>query len=202
MSYPVAICVCSYGSAEWATLAERRALPSARLQQAAQLISLHDNEGTACWTRNAAAKAANADWLCFLDADDELGPGYLQALEPWYGQEVLLAPYVIYVRADGTRTAAHIPNAGNWPYTNDAVSGTLIRRQLFERLGGWRQEFWPWSDWELWLRAAAQGVGRIHVPEAVYVAHQSASGENARLSRSQGLRLHARVRHLYQDQFV
>ena len=136
-----------------------------------------------------------------MDADDELDPDYLRAMQPHLPDtNTLLAPYVIYSGKYG-RTPAHIPNEGNWPMSNDAVTGTLISRQLFERLGGWRQEFWPWPDWELWLRALDQGAEKRHVPGAIYIAHQHNDSANARLSVHAGQALHAKVKRLYPEQF-
>lgn len=198
----VAICVASYGAAAWADRAAAVAMPSARACKPQQLISLHDRQSDACTARNAAARAALADWLCFLDADDELDPEYLQALAPHLHRlNTLLVPYVVYASPAG-RTPAQIPNEGNWPMSNDAVTGTLISRKLFERVGGWRQEFWPWPDWELWLRCLHHGADKEHVPGAVYIAHRHNDSANATLSARAGQALHAKVRALYPEQFA
>lgn len=197
----MAIIIATWGAPEWATLALTRAVPSARAQAPQELITIHASNGQPADVRNAGAKAARADWLCFLDADDELAAGFIEAMEPYLKHTMLLAPYAQYVDPQGVRAPAAIPNAGNWPYMNDAVTGTLVPRDLFERVGGWRQEFWPWPDWELWLRCMAQGVQKVHIPDAVYIVHDTPASANKQLTKLEATRLHARVRQLYPEEF-
>lgn len=194
----VAVIVSTYGTDDWLALALNRALPSAQANRPQELIVKHASEGDACGVRNRAAEAARARWLCFLDADDELAPGYLEAMSAFYERKnLLLIPYVQTIDRRGIRSKAKIPNAGQWPNTNDAVTGTLIERKLFLRLGGFKQEFWPWPDWELWLRAVKAGAARLHVPKAVYVVYDRPGSENKLLTPEQGKALHARVKRLH-----
>lgn len=196
-----AIVVATYGDDTWRKLAAERAIPSAAATRPAQLINLHQPDGDASSARNAGAQAATADWLCFLDADDELDPGYLAAMEVYErNHDLLLAPYVSVCHR-GVRSTPAIPNAGQWPHTNDAVCGTLISRENFLRLGGFDQRFWPWTDWELWLRAIAAGASKIHVPDAVYIVYRRANSENTRITPQQGKDLHAEVMALYPELF-
>jgi len=198
----VAVVVATCGNDDWAELALKRAVPSVLPIGPDQLIVHHQAKANVCHSRNVAARAALTDWLLFLDADDELSPGYIDAMRSFMRMsepELLLAPYVIYVAPNGTRTAAHIPNAGHWPNMNDSVTATMIRRTTFERLGGWHQDYWPWSDWELWLRAEEHGVGRIHVPGAVYIAHQSPQGENSRIRQTEAQALWNKIKRLHQQ---
>jgi glycosyltransferase involved in cell wall biosynthesis len=196
------VIVGTYGARSWMELAAARAIPSAAAARPTQLIAVHDTLGNASSVRNAGARAASSNWLCFLDADDELDPDYLREMEKLAAHtSLLLAPYVSYV-SDGRRAAPQIPNAGQWPHSNDAVCGTLISRELFEALGGWRQEFWPWNDWELWLRAVNHGAIKLHVPKAVYYAHRRPNSENSRLQRNVALKLHSKVKALYPEVFA
>lgn len=198
----VAAIVATCGDDSWAELALTRAVPSVLPIGPDQLIVHHQAKANVCHSRNIAAMAATTDWLLFLDADDELAPGYIDAMRPFMkmgNTDCLLAPYVIYVSPEGVRTTPHIPNAGNWPEHNDSVTATMIRRTTFERLGGWHHTYWPWSDWELWLRAEAEGVKRLHVPGAVYVAHQTPGGENSKIKQRDARALHARVKKLHQQ---
>jgi glycosyltransferase involved in cell wall biosynthesis len=196
----VAVIVATCGDERWAKLALERAVPSVLPIGQDQLIVHHNSKYSVCHSRNIAQRAATADWLCFLDADDELAPGFLDAMRPWlHERELLLAPYVQYVSPEGVRAPPIIPNAGHWPDMNDSVTGTLIRRMTFKRLGGWHQDFWPWSDWELWLRAECAGVKRIHVPHAVYVAHQTPGSENSQIKQREANALHARVKKIHQQ---
>src|SRR5206468_3897244 len=73
---------------------------------------------------------------------------------------------------EGQRTRApHFPNGGgvlplcdvNW-----AVVGTLVPRQLFHDVGGFRPQDFPYEDWSLWLRCVIAGACLVPVPNAVY----------------------------------
>ena len=187
------------GRQKWAELALERAVPSALATQPDQMIVQHAPALDVCTSRNVAAQAAETDWLCFLDADDELDPGYLAAMRTHMRLDnVLLAPYVSYVHA-GTMQPPLIPNAGGWPDSNDAVTGTLIRSDCFDELGRWDHTYWPWSDWELWLRAAKAGVKRLHIPEAVYICHETLHGENLSTPLAERQALHRLVKTVHRQ---
>lgn len=74
------IIIATYGSPDWADLAGSHAFPSTEGQGAHQVIVDHDAEMYLDEIRNSAAEQATGDWLCFLDADDTLAPGYLEAM--------------------------------------------------------------------------------------------------------------------------
>lgn len=164
----VSVLACTYGDRSWATRAEE-ALRSVD-EPDVTAYGFHMDKGTLAEVRNHAAKTATTEWLCFLDADDRLAPGYLHAmagavLEPtWLS---LLVPSVQYVR-DGIEGVAEIPAWDrNLIDINCAVIGTLISRNLFLRLGGFR-EFPSLEDWDLWLRAIKLGARMHPVPSAIY----------------------------------
>jgi Glycosyl transferase family 2 len=113
--------------------------------------------------RNETAMKATGEWLCFLDADDELGPGYITAMaramvdqKPWS----LLVPAVQYVDIlheveiaageTGFITKSESPrvlNDGRPLYeVNRAVIGTLVPRELFLAVGGFRGDLTIWGE--------------------------------------------------------
>lgn len=184
----VEVMICAYGDPGWRELLYTRALPSVA-SNGVVARAVYEPDGTLAGVRNAAAEKSRADWLCFLDADDELASGYLTAMRHtahrwnlWRPEDVranplLLAPAVEYVLPDGTRSDPSIPNAGKWPDFNECVIGTLIPRWLFEEVGGFR-ELPSLEDYDLTLRCVKAGARIEHVPKAVYVAHVSPAGRN------------------------
>lgn len=175
----VAVCFATYGDPSWSRMAAENALPSALEAGFERIVFEHLEDGTLAEARNRAAwRAATSgpspEWLCFLDADDRLHPGFLDGMQRMHGvfsdiDEALYAPAVSYVTADGGRTPALIPNAGRWPQMNECVIGTLVRARLFEQVGGFHE--WPcYEDWDLWLRCVKAGARIVYVPEAVYLA--------------------------------
>lgn len=71
--------IATYGDDRWQEAAWSYAYPSVANVDA-EVIVRHDPNATLAEVRNAAAAHASGDWLCFLDADDQLGDGYLDAM--------------------------------------------------------------------------------------------------------------------------
>lgn len=164
----VSILVCAYGDVEW----RRRAkiVADSFAARDAEVLGFYDADGTLASVRNRAAGAASGDWLCFVDADDQLDPGYLPAMvRAMTGQPALLIPSVRYV-SPGHRGVPTHPGWGR-PVVevNAAVIGTLVPRQLFHKVGGFH-EYLLYEDWDLWLRCLTAGAKLVHVPDAVYIA--------------------------------
>lgn len=198
----IAVIIATYGDERWRDLALSRAHPSTAAQDAYEVILHHVDapRATLAAARNSAASAATADWLCFLDADDELAPGYLNAMRRAMlsvDSRALLIPRVQYVRGrnrDRPKFPAWRPGAdgeslqdGNW-----LVIGTLIQRQLFWEVGGFEE--WPmYEDWALWARAWKAGAQLVQVPDAVYIAHRQRGSRNV-AGENQKRRAHAMIR--------
>lgn len=186
------IIIATYGSITWADLAGSHAYPSTEGQGASQVIVDHDAEMFLDEIRNSAAEQATGDWLCFLDADDQLAPGYLDAMaavadlicacgEPCGCERtnVLLVPRVQYHREGAPVGAPFFPNRDH-PISdmNHCVIGTLIPRQLFEQVGGFGSEV-LYEDWALFLACIRAGAELVYVEDAIYNAHLHDEGRNS-----------------------
>lgn len=186
----VSILICTYGDPAWGELAWTRAYPSTVEQGAYEILVEHDAEMYLDEVRNMTAGRATGDWLCFLDADDELAPGYLAAMQnacPWEYPELLngwttappplLAPKVSYVRD----SVAEYPIFPNRNYQidemNHCVIGTLVHRRLFNEVGGFPAE--PiYEDWAFFLACLRAGSSIQYVDDAVYIAHHNENSRN------------------------
>lgn len=188
--YSVGIVVGTYGDDEWQ---QRGQATAEQLHEAfpdVPAISSHDT--SLAKARNAGAAVFSLGlrpwWLCFVDADDMLEPGYFDAMRRRMTERnyllpewsALLVPAVRYVQPDGTESAPSIPNGTpRRPLyeINRACIGSLIEARVFERLGGF-SELPMYEDWQLWLRACERGVQLLDVPDAVYRAHVRPSSRN------------------------
>ena len=179
----IAVLISTYGADEWKTLAAGRAFPSAEREQPDEIIVHHDPTGTAAGARNRAAQQSESDWLCFLDADDELGRGFIPAMRQSlrtlsrgpHAERVLFTPAVSYVlngRPQRPKFWPVVPlEQANW-----LVIGTMISRSLFQEVGGFHDYGDPpgsnaFEDWATWARCHKAGARIVKVPRAVYVAH-------------------------------
>lgn len=179
------VVVGTFGDPSWLDLATERAIPSARALGveviAAHRDTLHD-------ARNFGLACVETEWVCFLDADDELEPGYFDHMAR--GSCDLRAPSVRYVddrtafRPKMPRVAGHGHDcsADCLTYGNWLVIGTLAPTALVRSVGGFRD--FPWSeDWDLWVRCWKAGASIEAIPEAVYRAHVRADSRNRAPSR-------------------
>jgi hypothetical protein len=181
MGVGVTISVATYGDSCWIDLATRRAIPSA-LAQGVPVVYVHGL--TLHGARNAALEQVATEHVVFLDADDELRPGYCDALAA--GTADLRAPAVQYVTSGGRPQAPYVPRVaghqhdctadcltdGNW-----IVVGAMARTDLLRSVGGW--EAFEWSeDWALWARCWRAGATIETISDAVYVAHVNPASRN------------------------
>lgn len=201
---PLSVCIGTFGAERWKRLAQYRALVSVERQTVApvdcRLVhaeSLHE-------ARNRAAKEAAGEWLCFLDADDELDSHYLEAMARALegdGPDLrLLQPSTIGVYPDGRTDGApvlHPPK--NLHISNYLIIGTVVRRDQFLRVGGFA-DLISHEDWDLWLRCWIDGAVVVPVPDAIYRVHVSRNSRN-----SAGTAPHVKVineiRAKYRNQF-
>lgn len=181
----VTIVIGTFGRPSWRSLAQRRAIPSAE-QLGCPVIHVHGD--TLAEARNQGAAQATTEWLCFLDADDELDAGYLAAMAT--GTADLRGPAVRYVT--GSREKLQVWPAQDLRDGNYLVIGTLVRREMFHLAGGFHD--WElYEDWDLWQRCHLLGATIETVADAVYVAHVRRASRNRAPERAAKVRIRAAI---------
>ncbi len=143
--------------------------------------------------RNRAGYAARTEWLCFLDADDELDPGYIEAMLAGTGD--LRQPSTLGV-VNGVEDAAPvlIP-AKPLLEGNYIVIGAFVRKEIFESAGGFT-ELAAYEDWDLWIRCWLGGAVITTCPEAIYRVHVQPNSRN-QLDRDAAVRSYNFIRNRY-----
>lgn len=191
----VTVCCGTFGGHEWIDLARQRALPSARLQ-CARVIHVHAR--TLAEARNLALAEVETEFVIFLDADDELAPGYVETLLA--GSADLRVPSVSYV-AGGIPRKPYVPKVAGHDHDckaacmeagNYAVIGSLARTGLARAAGGFREEA-VYEDWSLWLRMYRAGATIETIPAAVYLAHVRPDSRNRGPSMETKNRVHREI---------
>ena len=175
----VTIVVSTFGDEKWEKLAEERALPSARSFGVPVIYNhgetLHD-------TRNQGLSQVETEYVCHLDADDELDSLFFEHISKYEGD--VRVPSIQYFpnKPVMPRLFGHPHRCGgvcllqgNW-----IVVGAVARTQLLKEVGGWK-DYPVYEDFDLWQRCWASGAIITPVPEAVYVAHSTAAGRNRSL---------------------
>lgn len=192
----ISILVASFGDQQWDLLARRRALPSTEGQAAHEVVRIHDPEATLAQVRNRCAEEASGTHLLFVDADDELQPRFCEEIAAAGAgtTRTLLTPSVQYVRGTTRKQAPKIwpemeITKGNW-----MIIGTVVPRDLFLRVGGFREYEWS-EDWALWAMCLEAGADVIKVPSAVYTAYVQMRSRNRNKPRATVLYWHERIGH-------
>jgi GT2 family glycosyltransferase len=189
----VTVAVATCGRPSWVDLARRRAIPSA---EALGVPVVHCHADTLHDARNGADAMVDTEWVCHLDADDELEAGYFDAITAATAD--VRAPSVRYVHAANSNAPAAMPHvaghthdcvadcltAGNW-----LVIGAVVRTEMVRDVGGWRDFDWS-EDWDMWLRCHLAGASFEAVPAAVYRAHVRPRSRNRAAARHVRLASH------------
>ena len=181
----VTVIITTWGTSDWEE-AGRRCQFETTLTCDARVFHLHrDEPDSAGAHRNAAVDEIDPpDWICFLDADDRLASGYIEAMfaEP-HRTNQLLTPAL----ALGDRKPHILEGRDIIKGNNPCPIGTLIHREAFELAG----RFWDeraWEDWSLFRRAVLVGAEIVFVPEAIYIATYDRRGRNSTVVNPQRLR--------------
>lgn len=198
----VTICIPTHGSNDWVQLAQRA------IKSAAPHPFIHYHGRDLTDARNTLLKRVQTEWVIYLDADDELTPGYVEAMSR--GVADVRGPIALYIDGAGRRfwqprVAGHrhdctvdcLPE-GNW-----LLIGAAVRTEMLREAGGWRD--FPWSeDWDTWLRCRALGATFQLVPDAIYQAHVRHDSRNRGAARKARLDAHLAIHRanfpeLYED---
>lgn len=186
----------TFGEQRWADLARERAIPSIEAE-GVPVIHHHgdvlDTYGASlAECRNEGARQTDAEHLLFLDADDEIRPGFFAAMARASGD--LRTPAVEYVR----------PGRGPakpmfWPEkdirdSNYLIVSTLIRAELFWRVGGFHA-FDLYEDWHLFASCIKAGAVVERIPDAICRVYIDPASKHRRGStRQEKARAHQEVR--------
>jgi len=171
----VGVVVGTFGDPEkWYPLAAR-AMASAEAAGADKLYHCHSD--TLQHARNIGAKMVGTEWLIFLDADDELDEGYIDAMLK--GEGDIRKPATIGVYPDGSEDDAPtmIPTR-DLNRANHIVIGAMCRAEIFWRVEGFR-DYPVLEDWDLWRRMCRAGAVVGEVSGAVYRVHVNPDSRNS-----------------------
>ena len=122
--------------------------------------------------RNAGVRHARGRFLCMVDADDLLEPGYLERSLVALSASPDMAFASHWLRAFGDEQWDWTPTDCTFPallHANTVNGAALMRREFFEQLGGFDETMTEGcEDWEFWIRAVAAGHRGTIIPEFLF----------------------------------
>lgn len=134
--------------------------------------------------RNAGVALSSGKFLCFLDADDVYLPSFLEAQHRFIVEHPDFDVYSCNVdewMPDGSRSPCGVRPAYDGVVEtrlddlierNRLTVLTVLRPDMFERLGGFRASLDRQEDYDLWVRAAVVGSRLLHNPETLALWRQ------------------------------
>jgi len=138
------------------------------------ILRLEHNKGVS-YARNQGIKKATAEWIAFLDSDDEWLPQKLQKQMEYANrcsQYLLIHCHEIWLKNGKVlnQKKYHKKQGGRIFIPSVRLccispSAALIKRSLFQELGLFREDFPVCEDYELWLRITSRyEVGFLDEP--------------------------------------
>ena len=141
---------------------------------------IHQANAGVASARNTAIERSRTEFVTFLDADDELDPEYLRMMDEFIGA---YPGYDIYhsnlriLAPDGSESlfsdCAVVTSFDLGDLLKECVIGigATMRTSSLRGLGGFRSGI-HCEDYDLWLRALADGQRAIYLPSPLYLYHQ------------------------------
>lgn len=141
-----------------------------------EVLTGQSNRGVA-YARNRLAAAVRTDWIHFHDADDVLDVSYLERVSAYCGDSYDVVSCDADWLDEKTRRVLL-----SWRYNPDelarsplphlilnamGLNNTVIRRSLWETVGGCDETLEMWEDADVHVRLARAGARFRHIPEVL-----------------------------------
>jgi len=138
-------------------------------------------------TFNTCVRRAAGRWVHILHSDDLVLPGFYEAykrhIETHNCSLVLGRAVVIDENGKWIKISPDLPEVNGlledqlWVLSrkNDvSTPSVVVKREVYEKTGGFNEELVHTADWEMWVRAAAIGpAGCLIRPYCLYRVHSS-----------------------------
>jgi glycosyltransferase involved in cell wall biosynthesis len=123
------------------------------------------------YARNVGAKAAFADKLVFIDADDEVAPGFLASMFATLEEHDFVASPrdMDSLNPAWIRDAHDVPESAYGAFSPFAFGSAMgLSRRVFQSVGGCPEEYAACEDMALSFRLRRAGVALVFLPEPLH----------------------------------
>jgi glycosyltransferase involved in cell wall biosynthesis len=116
--------------------------------------------------RNRLSMLSESEWLLPLDDDDLLDPDCVETLLAYADDADVVYPFCRVEGRDDFYVVNKLWSERSLMLGNFIPVTALIRRDLFDLLGGYRRV--QLEDWDFWKRAALHGARFVCCPEVLW----------------------------------
>lgn len=129
------------------------------------------NQGVSA-ARNTGIREAYGEYVLPLDADDKIGPDYLQKavdiLDSRLEVGVVYCEEYMFGEKEGLCKMPEY-NPISLLFNNMIFPSAFYRKSDWERVGGyWPKMTYGWEDWEFWISMSRLNKKVFKIPEALY----------------------------------
>jgi glycosyltransferase involved in cell wall biosynthesis len=123
--------------------------------------------------RNLGIANTTGAYLCALDADDRLEPGYFEHAVPVLDGDASVAFVSCWLRTFGDEAWEWKPQTCDLPtllWEDTVLTASLVRRDVMMAAGGYDtgMPIQGLEDWDLWLTLAGRGYRGVILPEVLF----------------------------------
>jgi pyrroloquinoline quinone biosynthesis protein E len=133
--------------------------------------------GQPALSRNFGRTFAHGELLCFLDADDEIKPNYIAEAVKILQENpgiYIAYPDAIYSKDGYIRIMDY--DYATLVYANQLHYCAVMRKEVFDSIGGFRDNVKGVEDWDFWVAAGAKGFFGKRIPQAMLFYRQKQEG--------------------------
>lgn len=175
----ISVIIPTFGNFEkWNPLAQRAVQSVMNQTVEAEIVRIHGT--TLAGARNEGAEKAKNGWLVFLDADDELDPKYIEAMENviWAKDGQIFQPSTVEFNDEGQVGEPGMIQTYPLLQRNYLIIGSMVSKMVFQKTDGFDPSLPCLEDWDFWLQCERAGAEVAQCPEAIYRIHYSENSRN------------------------
>lgn len=179
-----------------------KAIPGHQLKEIndSRIRTIHEPMPGSAHARNAGLKAANGEWIQFLDVDDLLLPEKIAHQLSSGNGHVFVSPHIYQYISGKKIKSAWQPDdlwSGILGGHVGSTSSMLWQRKMLVEIGGWNIDYQSHQEYELLFRAASKGYKIIPSDHADTIVRERKSGSITQMTKStraeQGIELRKEI---------